>query len=89
VSVTDQVAIAGVGTTPFRGTCLVARWSRAHNGQHVAVATLKKKTGLWIDDADLLYAYDGYTVITVNWLENLGFCEQARPVPSCVMRGIR
>jgi hypothetical protein len=50
---------------------------------------LKKKTGLWIDDADLLYAYDGYTVITVNWLENLGFCEQARPVPSCVMRGIR
>lgn len=48
--------------------------SLAQNGQHVAIAALKKKTGLWIGDTDLLYAYDGYTVITVNWLENLGFC---------------
>jgi acetyl-CoA acetyltransferase len=50
--------------------------SLAYNGQHVAIAALRRKTGLWIDDADLLYAYDGYTVITVNWLENLGFCEK-------------
>jgi acetyl-CoA acetyltransferase len=43
-------------------------------GQQVAVTALRRKSDLWIDEADLLYAYDGYTVIALNWLENLGYC---------------
>jgi acetyl-CoA acetyltransferase len=45
-----------------------------HLGQQVAIAALRPKSDLWIDEADLLYAYDGYTIIALNWLENLGFC---------------
>jgi acetyl-CoA acetyltransferase len=48
--------------------------SLGHLGQQAAVAAVRARSDLWIEDADLLHAYDGYSVIALNWLENLGYC---------------
>ncbi len=44
------------------------------NGQHVTVEALKAKSDFWIDDIDVYFPYDGFTIITLNWFENAGFC---------------
>ncbi|MBI2166440.1 MAG: thiolase family protein [Chloroflexi bacterium] len=31
--------------------------------------------GLTVKDMDLACLYDGFTILTVNWIENLGFCK--------------
>jgi acetyl-CoA acetyltransferase len=47
---------------------------RAH-GQQVVVDTLKAKSDFWIDDIDVYFPYDGFTPITLNWFENVGWCK--------------
>ncbi len=49
--------------------------SLARHGQHVVVEALKAKSDIWLDDIDLFYPYDGFTVITVGWFENCGWCK--------------
>ncbi len=44
------------------------------HGQHVVVEKLRAKSDLWLDEIDVLFPYDGFTIITLGWLENLGFC---------------
>lgn len=44
------------------------------HGQHVVVETLRAKSDLWIDDIDVFLPYDGFTMITLAWFENVGFC---------------
>jgi acetyl-CoA acetyltransferase len=41
----------------------------------VAAAGLWSRTQVRRAEVDLLYAYDGYTLIVLKWLEALGFCE--------------
>ncbi len=48
--------------------------SLRQHGQQVVVEALKAKSDFWIDDADLYFPYDGFTIITLNWFENAGFC---------------
>jgi acetyl-CoA acetyltransferase len=48
--------------------------SLEHLGQQVTISALRPQSDLWTAEADLLYAYDGYTIIALNWLENLGYC---------------
>jgi acetyl-CoA acetyltransferase len=45
-----------------------------HTGQEVAARRLWAKTDLSIDDVDVFYPYDGFTVITLKWFESMGFC---------------
>lgn len=45
------------------------------NGQQVVVDTLKAKSDFWIDDIDLYFPYDGFTLIALNWIENTGWCK--------------
>jgi acetyl-CoA acetyltransferase len=45
-----------------------------HHGQHVVVRNLRSKSELWLDDIDLYYPYDGFTIITLAWMENVGWC---------------
>jgi acetyl-CoA acetyltransferase len=45
-----------------------------NTGQDVAARRLWSKTDLGIDDVDVFYPYDGFTVITLKWFESLGFC---------------
>ena len=49
--------------------------SLKRHGQHVVVDHLKARSDLWIDDVDLFYPYEGFTIIALSWLENCGFCE--------------
>lgn len=43
-------------------------------GQHVVVEQLKRTSDIWIDEIDLFYPYEGFTIITLAWFENCGFC---------------
>jgi acetyl-CoA acetyltransferase len=48
--------------------------SLRRHGQHAVVDGLRAKAGFWIDDIDVYFPYDGFTPITLNWFENVGFC---------------
>lgn len=43
-------------------------------GQHVVVDQLKRTSDIWIGDVDLFYPYEGFTIITLTWFENCGYC---------------
>lgn len=43
-------------------------------GQHVAAASLRRRSDLWIDDMDVYFPYDGFGVITLAAMEAMGFC---------------
>jgi acetyl-CoA acetyltransferase len=45
-----------------------------HHGQHVVVEALKAKSDFWISDIDVYFPYDGFTIITLAWIENSGWC---------------
>jgi acetyl-CoA acetyltransferase len=45
-----------------------------HHGQHVVVQNLKAKSDFWLDGVDLFFPYDGFSIITLAWLENAGWC---------------
>jgi acetyl-CoA acetyltransferase len=45
-----------------------------HHGQQVTVRALKAKSDFWIDDCDVYFPYDGFSIITLNWIENAGWC---------------
>ena len=48
--------------------------SLARTGQHVVIETLRAQSDLWIDDVDVYFPYDGFTIITLGWLEATGWC---------------
>ena len=48
--------------------------SLARTGQHVVVEALRSRSDLWIDDIDVYFPYDGFTIITLGWLESTGWC---------------
>jgi acetyl-CoA acetyltransferase len=43
-------------------------------GQPIAAAHLWSLTDVRPHDADLVFLYDGFTIIAIKWLESLGFC---------------
>jgi len=45
------------------------------HGQHVVVEALKERSDIWIDDIDVFFPYDGFSIITLGWIENMGFCK--------------
>lgn len=49
--------------------------SLAHHGQHVVVDALRRKSDVWLEDVDVFFPYDGFTIITLGWIENFGWCE--------------
>jgi acetyl-CoA acetyltransferase len=44
------------------------------HGQHVVVEALRTKSDFWIDGVDVYFPYDGFSIITLSWIENAGFC---------------
>jgi acetyl-CoA acetyltransferase len=49
--------------------------SLRQHGQQVVIETLKAKSDFWIDDIDVYFPYDGFTPITLNWIDNAGWCK--------------
>lgn len=45
-----------------------------HHGQHVVIEALRAKSDFWIDGADVYFPYDGFSIIALNWIENVGYC---------------
>jgi acetyl-CoA acetyltransferase len=48
--------------------------SLARTGQHVVVEALRARSDLWIEDVDVYFPYDGFSIITLGWLESTGWC---------------
>jgi acetyl-CoA acetyltransferase len=48
--------------------------SLERNAHHVVVEALRQKSDIGLTESDLFFAYDGFTVITLNWIENVGYC---------------
>ena len=48
--------------------------SLRRHGQHVVVGRLKAMSDIWIDDVDVYLPYDGFSIITLGWIENTGWC---------------
>jgi acetyl-CoA acetyltransferase len=48
--------------------------SLRHHGQQVTVEALRAKSDFWIDDIDVFLPYDGFSIIALNWFENVGYC---------------
>ena len=48
--------------------------SLRRHGQHVVVEKLKASSDIWIDDIDVYLPYDGFSIITLGWIENTGWC---------------
>jgi len=49
--------------------------SLERHGQHVVVESLRAKSDLWLHDVDVFFPYDGFSIITLGWLENFGWCK--------------
>jgi acetyl-CoA acetyltransferase len=49
--------------------------SLRRHGQHVVVESLRAKSDLWLDDMDVFLPYDGFSIITLGWIENFGWCK--------------
>jgi acetyl-CoA acetyltransferase len=45
-----------------------------HTGQRVAVDRLWSTSDLTLDDVDLFYPFDGFSIIALTWFEEVGFC---------------
>ena len=49
-----------------------------HHGQQVVVAALRAKSDFWIHDVDVYFPYDGFSFITLYWIENVGLVRAGR-----------
>ena len=47
----------------------------------MVVEALKARSDFWIDGVDLFFPYDGFTIITLNWIENVGYCRPGEAGP--------
>ena len=45
-----------------------------HHGQQIVVEELKAKSDFWLDDVDVYFPYDGFSMLALNWIENAGWC---------------
>ena len=44
-------------------------------GQNVVVDALWRKSDIKLEDVDIFFPYDGFTIITLLWIENVGYCK--------------
>ena len=61
------------GPEPSRCATTASTWCCEH---------LRAKSDIWVPDVDLYYPYDGFTIITLEWIENTGGAAWARATTS-------
>jgi acetyl-CoA acetyltransferase len=47
---------------------------RSH-GQHLAARALWERSDIKLPDVDLFYPYDGFSILAMTWIENVGYCQ--------------
>jgi acetyl-CoA acetyltransferase len=52
-----------------------------HTGQQVVVDRLWHSSDLTLADMDLFYPYDGFSVLTLRWIETVGYCGDGEAGP--------
>jgi acetyl-CoA acetyltransferase len=72
----DSYAISATGEPTFENLPDLTETSPAH-----AAENLWARTDLTPGDVDCAQLYDGFTIITFQWLEALGFCEPGEAGP--------
>src|SRR5205807_3610031 len=45
-----------------------------HTGQNAVVDNLWRRSDIKLDDIDVFFPYDGFSIITLRWIENVGYC---------------
>jgi acetyl-CoA acetyltransferase len=45
-----------------------------HTGQQIVVEQLWRRSDIRLDDVDIFFPYDGFTIITARWFEAIGYC---------------
>jgi acetyl-CoA acetyltransferase len=63
---------ATMGMTAPPEEHLAAGWDAT--GQAVAARDLQAKSDLWLNDIDLFFPYDGFTIVALRCFESYGFC---------------
>jgi acetyl-CoA acetyltransferase len=48
--------------------------SLRESGQRVVIDALRARSELWLDDVDVYFPYDGFSIIALNWIESAGWC---------------
>jgi acetyl-CoA acetyltransferase len=72
------LTVESVGTGMFERATWDQRFDVTTMAAHDAAATLWEHTNLRPGDVDLAQLYDGFSFLTVMWLEALGFCEHGK-----------
>jgi acetyl-CoA acetyltransferase len=68
------VAVHAVATGMEAQNLPMTTSSLSTTGQSLVVSLLRARCDYWIDDIDLYFPYDGFSIILYNWLEEVGFC---------------
>ncbi|MEV0766711.1 thiolase family protein [Nocardia salmonicida] len=72
------LTVESVGTGMFERATWDQRVDITTMAAHDAATTLWERTTLRPADVDIAQLYDGFSFLTVQWLEALGFCEHGR-----------
>jgi acetyl-CoA acetyltransferase len=45
------------------------------HGQQIVIDLMNQRSDVGVNDADLYYPYDGFTLLAISWIENSGLCK--------------
>jgi acetyl-CoA acetyltransferase len=65
-----HAACAGVASQPVEDQL----HGLDRHAQHIVVDFLRATSELWIDDVDVYFPYDGFTILALEWIESAGWC---------------
>src|SRR5690606_3955898 len=74
----QPLTVESVGTGMFERATWDQRADLTTMAAHDAAATLWERTDMTVGDVDFAQLYDGFSFLTVQWLEALGFCEHGK-----------
>lgn len=74
----QPLTVESVGTGMFERATWDQRKDLTTMAAHDTAATLWNRTDLTVADVDFAQLYDGFSFLTVQWLEALGFCEHGK-----------
>ncbi|SHN16048.1 thiolase family protein [Cryptosporangium aurantiacum] len=77
----EPLTVESVGTGMFERATWDQRTDLTTMAAHDAAATLWERTSLRPADVDVAQLYDGFSFLTVMWLEALGFCDHGKVGP--------